>query len=117
MEEELKVYQKFSLNPDYTAILDKFTCFYNSGKVPVVGTLYIMNTCVCFSSKLNVQALFGNQTKVKFLMTEIIYADLESTIGKQLKIYLADGQVATFTRFREGLKNGHIIILNMVENA
>jgi hypothetical protein len=119
MEEELKVFKRFRLNPDESVYLNKFKCFYNSGKVSVLGTMYVVSNCVCFSSKLNHNTLFGSRTNIKYDMTDIIMVEIDSDkiIGNSLRLHLTNGQIANFSGLGSGLKDAQIIISSMIENS
>lgn len=81
VEEELRVLKRFKLDPDTSVLIQKFKCLYHGGKIPVPGSLYILNDFVCFSSFFNEKTLFGKKTKLKIQIKNIILCEILNNFG------------------------------------
>ena len=85
-DEENKVLRRFELSPENSVLINKYSCFYNGGKIPVYGTIYVLNDHVCFMSKLNSTTLIGKYTKIKLTMQEIILCEVVKSFGTGIRL-------------------------------
>lgn len=64
---------------------------YHGGKIPLYGSIYIMNDFICFSSFFNEKTLIGKKTKIKIEVKKIILCEILNNFGTGILITSADG--------------------------
>jgi hypothetical protein len=85
MVDEDKYFKRFKLDEDESVLIKKYSCFYLGGKIPVLGSLFIFNNYVCYSSKYNINSLFISNIKIKIAIKDVIIVESdEGTLGRYL---------------------------------
>ena len=84
--------KRFKLDQDSSVLIQKYSCIYHGGNIPVPGTIYIFNDCVCFSSILNKDTLFGKKTKIKVAIKDLILCELLKNFGSGILLTSGNGK-------------------------
>eukprot|EP00347_Sterkiella_histriomuscorum_P013246 403365451 len=114
-EEELRILKRFKLDPDTSVLIQKYSCMYHGGKIPVFGSLFIMNDNICYSSKINNKTIIGKKTKVKIAVKDIILCEILNNFGTGILITTQDGQNHQFNNLGNDAQMANYLITDMME--
>jgi hypothetical protein len=76
----------------------------------VPGSIYIFNDCVCFASKFNKNTFFGQKTKIRVEIKEIVICEVLNNFGTGILITTNDGVEYQFNNLGDDAKMTQYLI-------